>query len=507
MAVQAFGPAPHSLTEGMTTMTAKHPTPEPALPPMRHTSPRALTHAGCSVLVGIAVFMLIGAAAPQLRPPREASVIERVLAMGPHDGDCERCHTAHGGDQPLVYPNILVGPDDNSLCERCHTPTWLEGSYAGLPLYMGTGHGASPTMVWPGPVPPARIELDARGKCINCHDPHGWTDGDGLVPQLGIAREEKLCIACHDGHPAAQNIQVDLQKPFRHPVLEWTGRHTGPGETQPTAFGTTPLNNRHSECEDCHNPHVSRADGIGRPSGIDASSKTLGVSRIEVLNGAAGVPPAYRFLPASDTLTTPVAEYQLCFKCHSSWTTLPSGKTDMALVLNPANPSYHPVEAQGRNPGIDGEAFTVGWKPHSLTRCGDCHGSDFGSTRGPHGSVYPAILVQNYVASSFDRDMGSDELCFKCHTYDVYANARAPEKLRAASRFNAPGVSKGHAEHVGELHVPCYACHVTHGSTTQPHLLVTGRLPGLTSYTSTPGGGTCQSSCHGPESYSVNYAR
>ena len=55
--------------------------------------------------------------------------------------------------------------------------------------------------------------------------------------------------------------------------------------------------------------------------------------------------------------------------------------------------------------------------------------------------------------------------------------------------------------------MPCYACHVTHGSTTLPFLLVVGRVPGIVSYSRTANGGTCAPSCHGSESYTVNYAR
>jgi hypothetical protein len=103
--------------------------------------------------------------------------------------------------------------------------------------------------------------------------------------------------------------------------------------------------------------------------------------------------------------------------------------------------------------------------------------------------------------------MAPDELCFSCHANEVYASASAPDLTRQNSRFNKPGVDKGHAEHVDEARVPCYSCHVTHGSTTQPHLIATGRSPGILTYTETPDGGTCTPTCHGIESYTVNYAR
>lgn len=272
-------------------------------------------------------------------------------------------------------------------------------------------------------------------------------------------------------------------------------------------FAATPVNLRHSECEDCHNPHVSRADRMALEGSIEASKQVLGVSRVSVVNGPAGSRPLYTLLPASDTLTTPNTEYQLCFKCHSSWTTQPSGRTDMGLVLNPANPSYHPVEDIGRNLNISMMAFTPGWSATSLTRCGSCHGSDFGSVKGPHGSTNAFLLRRPSPASSAERTMGSDELCFSCHAFDVYANRAASAQTRAASRFNSPGAGKGHAEHVGEERVPCFACHVTHGSTTLPRLLVLGRVPGIVTYTANSTGGTCTPTCHGSESYRVNYAR
>jgi hypothetical protein len=232
----------------------------------------------------------------------------------------------------------------------------------------------------------------------------------------------------------------------------------------------------------------------------------LGVSRVSVLNGAAGTPPSFTFLAGADTLTGPVTEYQLCFKCHSSWTTQPTGQTDLALALNPANPSYHPVEAAGVDAGIWPTSFTPGWTASSLTACGDCHGSDQG-TRAPHGSIYRYILRAPYTAATTPRTMTSNELCFQCHAYDVYGNPGSPVTLRQASRFNQPGAAMGHAEHVGSQQVSCYACHVTHGSGSRTHLMVTGRAPGITIWTETPTGGSCTPTCHGNMGYTVNYAR
>ena len=463
----------------------------------------AASAAGWAVLALAALPLLVLGAA---RAPRTPESITKILAQGPHAGTCASCHSEHAGEQAIPYEKALIGPDDNTLCDGCHTVPWQGGSYPGTMTYLGSQHGANPSAVWPGPDPPARNEAGAAGKCLNCHDPHGLTDGLGAIPFLSLQREESLCLTCHDGSPASTNLLIDVNKAFNHTTTLYTGRHAGPTESQPSDFGISPLNKRHAECEDCHNPHVARSDGVLPPAAPAASKRLLGVSRVDVLNGSAGTPPSFTFIPGSDTLTSGPTEYQLCFKCHSSWTTQPAGQTDLALVLNPANPSTHPVEARGANPGILTTAFTAGWTASSLTYCGDCHGSNLGAA-GPHGSSYRYILRQPYTAATTPRTMDPNELCFRCHDYNVYGSASSPDPTQASSRFNKPGASMGHADHVGAQQVSCYSCHTTHGSTREAFLIVTGRSPGIMTYTATANGGTCVATCHGAQSYTVNYAR
>lgn len=459
------------------------------------------------VLAALGVLVLTGLALAARPVPRllvrSAADIPRLLEGGLHAGACDRCHTMHGRDG-VTYDHALLGPDDNTLCDGCHHQPWTMASYPGTLPFLGSAHGSDPSAVWPGPTPPARSEPGAAGKCLNCHDPHGWEDGLGPVPALAHAREEGLCLACHDGAPALGDVRTDQLKPYRHPTQDFTGLHRGPVEASPADFGRTP-NRRHAECVDCHNPHVARGGGLA--GGGDARARLLGASRVQVTNGPAGAPPAFTFVPGSDTLTASEGDWPLCFKCHSSWTTQPPGQTDLARVLNPNNPSFHPVEAAGANPGISPLAFAGGVTAASRTACGDCHGSDDPQARGPHGSLHRWILRRPYDPAPLERTMTSDELCFACHAFDVYGNPSSPGMTRAASRFNPPQSEYGHAKHVGEERVPCGACHVTHGSGSHPFLIRTGGNPGLVTYTATPLGGTCAPTCHGPESYTANYAR
>lgn len=426
-------------------------------------------------------------------------------------GECAQCHVAHGGITP--NPFALFTANTNALCYTggCHGTSPLQSTYLGPTFYDASSHATSGSMAWPGPdptvdasAPPAKQTGD-WGKCVNCHDPHGYNkDGTGLIPNLAFSREEKVCVVCHDGSPALKDVKAQFNKPYKHPIAI-SGKHSVSEDGTSDAYGVSPTNNRHVECVDCHNPHAAKAD-FGPPLAPNASERIRGVGRIEVVNGAAGIPPTYTYREPANTIP-PVTEYQICFKCHSSWTTQPGGKLDLAVLFNSNNPSYHPVEAQGKNTNINLNAFVKNWDATKQVYCTDCHSSDDVDVRGPHGSLYRYILKKNYVAASGQRTMAFDEICFDCHRYDTYANDRASNTIQSYSRFNPPAWDEGHTKHVGAERYPCYACHDSHGSTTKPHLIATGRNPGLTDYTQSPNGGTCFPTCHQSQTYRINYPR
>lgn len=422
-------------------------------------------------------------------------------------GECSQCHSEHASSGGVStggpYPYALFAQDDNLLCFGCHSLATAIGGYQGDAVYGQSLHATAPGAVWPGPTPPAR-PLSDGGKCVNCHQPHGLKDAAGVVPSLLFAREEAVCLPCHDGSPAIANVAAQFQlKAYRHP-LEIAGRHAAAEGASPQAFAAAPVNNRHSECTDCHNPHFARADPVP-PVAPAARSGIVGVTRVRVNNGAAGSVPIFTPLPATDT--TFVQEYEVCFKCHSSWTTQPIGQSDLSLLLNPANPSFHPVEGPGKNPTVNPNAFASGWSAASTTWCSDCHASDDPLVRGPHGSAFRYLLKKNSSTSTAGGQVPSAaDLCFDCHLFDTYANPNNPN-ANAYSRFNPPNAAQGHAYHVGSQGYACYACHQSHGSTAYPALMVTGRSPGLLGYTATATGGTCAPTCHGTQSYQSNYPR
>ena len=415
-------------------------------------------------------------------------------------GSCIQCHEQHASHDPdsrfSSTERILFAPNDNNLCFTCHVAPSQSGAFSGAADWSRGGHANSPAMFGRG-----RNASDT-GKCVNCHDPHGSADRDGVIPAMLIARDEALCLDCHDGSRGA-DIRSQMLRGYVHGDRA-RGRHR-PGEEDPASFAAFPAENRHVSCSDCHNIHQAFTDPAP-PSAAEPSSRLAGVSRVEVVSGGAGVVPNYRFRGAGDP--GPVRDFEVCFKCHSSWTVQPGGQPDIARLTSPANASFHPIQAEGKNRDIDRAAFVGDLTSRSRIGCGDCHTSDDASVRGPHGSAYPYLLKKPTSGRALlaAERMSRNDICFDCHTYDVYADAAAGPEIQRASRFNAPSTS-GHAFHVGSQHLACYSCHETHGSPRNASLIASRRPDGISSYSQTPVGGTCTSTCHEMRNWTVNYSR
>ena len=347
---------------------------------------------------------------------------------------CVKCHSglhaAHDG-QARGYEAGLFAPNDNDLCFTCHAVASESNVFPGSAFWQGTVHARSQN----------------AAKCIDCHDPHGVKDAKGVIPAMLAKREDALCTGCHDGSHAG-DVTRALAMPFRHEVA----------------------------CSNCHNPHFIDTSSAP-PSAPQASNRLAGVSRIEVANGGAGLAPTYVLHGAGEP---GAREYEICFKCHSSYVKQRPGQSNLALLTNPANPSYHPIQAPGKNARIDPQSFTAGYDAQSMIFCSDCHEA--------HGSSYRYLTKKP-----------SPDLCLTCHAYDVYANTAADSRTQKASRFT------GHALHAGR-NVDCYTCHESHGSTRYA-ALITNRPSGIMTYVQTATGGSCSPTCHGGANYTASYPR
>ena len=321
--------------------------------------------------------------------------------------------------------------------------------------------------------------------CAGCHRAHS---AQGLALRKTWP-EETLCFSCHAAAGPGTDVETAFTATantatrfFKHDVAATNGVHRV-GEMEGSDFGGA---NRHVECEDCHDPHASARGTTTAPMLQREMNQTPGVDPVWI---APGAPAGYTWLAEAER------EYQVCFKCHSSFTELPAylpdgwdGNTyvpdglrkltydgsgqvpdhrDLALEFNPYNDSFHPVVTQGRNQSIPDGSFVNGWSADSLVYCTDCHTNADPAMggEGPHGSPLLHLLggSDDYQTANPDSpSLSGTELCFNCHDAEDYRVGRGTETNFARNRANL------HRQHANNG--TCYMCHDTHGS-EQLHLL------------------------------------
>ena len=324
--------------------------------------------------------------------------------------------------------------------------------------------------------------------CAACHRTHVAQNANLLAEQ---APQATMCFTCHDGTGSVYDTKAQyaltatppaVAAPANDPATRSYYRHDA--DTVPTApnlhsrstdneFGG--VSNRHSECADCHNSHNATATAPTQFSdGWSVSGRQSAVSGVSVVNGAAGSAPTYTFLDGTAG-AQPTREYQVCFKCHSGFTTLPAPITgqpsrdalDKGIELNPGlvtdTASYHPVEAAGKNQTTTMTSNLNGTSPYKqwnftatgTVRCVNCHGDPrkydaalptaggpatrAGDDLAPHTSQYRGLLIQNYrdgryiVGSTLPGNQGlkpRDEpyaaadfaLCLVCHAESPFVS-------------------------------------------------------------------------------------
>jgi predicted CXXCH cytochrome family protein len=396
---------------------------------------------------------------------------------------------------------------------------------------------AAPTLV-PSASDPHGSYNTTTSSCAACHRTH---TAAGAVLRAS-APEESVCFACHTAagpsnpfaginiQPAFANNTNTATSFFKHDVAATNGVH----QVSESTFDQFSGANRHVECEDCHEPHQATR-GSAYPPFLQRVMN--GVSGVNPSWTSAGLPAGYTFMPQAER------EYEVCFKCHSSFAILPAyspdgwngtayvanglpkmtstdgnqvlDSRDMAREFNPYNASFHPVTAQGVNQNIPAGSWTPGsgMSSASLIYCSSCHNNPDPSTQGlgPHGSSRLHILQggANYTTVDARQTPNSQEVCFQCHNYATYAGSGSGTD----TNFRI-GSDNLHSKHVAGQGASCYACHDSHGS-EQLFLInfdvtVVTPNPGRnsqTAYVPTTNGGSCALSCHGKIHEPLSYTR
>ena len=368
--------------------------------------------------------------------------------------ECESCHNPHLVRESPTFSvsdpwnTRIITTAGVNFCIKCHgrkVPEEVKTSVTYVPY----------SIIFndiPGPFFPGWNKEEFKNsshfskgyECSTCHDSHGSRNLN-LIAFKGDNSfkygEERLCFACHSEEGDAYDVESDFNFTYKHPVtLSYI--HRNDENFSDLAF--LPENSkRHAECVDCHNPHLATS--------ISLNSNDLPGP----LSGVGGVDSDLRAIKSIGN------EYQLCYKCHSSFTIQPPGQGDKRSELDLQNPSYHPVEGRGKNRGIADESFEEPMSSSSVISCLDCHGNSKGNV---HGSRYPFILKKSY---QLEEANNKNEICFLCHKYEVYAEA-----FSVYTRF------REHYLHSQEF--SCYICHLSHGSSKKFLIADTFEMSGET---------------------------
>ena len=343
------------------------------------------------------------------------------------------------GDEFPLYPLVLPGSE----------PLTVDELLALLP--------APGAALGPSPFTTPHIELSLTGDtCAACHRAH-TAQGRALANQA--APQAGLCFSCHDGSGSILAVEGSFTAPANDPATSSYYAHPATVDLTHVPGGDVfgGRLERHATCADCHDPHNSTGS-LATPSGAGwtASGATVGATGVSVVNGPALAAPAY-------TLVRNVSfEYELCLKCHSGYTQLPAQDPakpstwalDKGIELNPANGSYHPIEAAGTNQSNAMAASLLGgtlWQfgLGDTVRCVNCHGdptnataTDPASRLGLHGSTERGMLIAPYrdrlLKPAGEGYLGTNfTLCFLCHDPTPFTDGTS-----TATNFNL------HARHL-----------------------------------------------------------
>jgi hypothetical protein len=384
---------------------------------------------------------------------------------------------------------------NTGLCVRCHTQPIVTGGIT----VSGASYGVSAHDYVSNVVTTTAVTYTwqytlhkgvTQRNCTKCHasrtegtTPSSTASGSSAVAVHGTADDSLLagsknpagtvagfvCYNCHgstqkpsdgtQGNRSNRDVQTDLAKANAHPANQDAVHNT-------VAEASTGYNSgkfatgsaRHSSCLDCHDPHKAGSNGYTFPTTGTMNSTRNQIPAGSPLTGALGVTygPTYPALWTASTsanfgasLAPITYEYQLCFKCHTSFafgTTPPTGpsglaETDLAQEFSPNNASGHPV--------VTGLANYGGYTPHPVTAtymnapwnaatsgttgvgqqtmtCSDCHNTDAANpvVNGPHGSAVTFMLSGTnrtwpgtFTISSYNTSSGTAAglFCLNCH--------------------------------------------------------------------------------------------
>jgi hypothetical protein len=397
------------------------------------------------------------------------------ICLSCHSGaTCQGCHSAH-------------------KTGRLHPPMAAASTFSHKSIPKSDYDAATSTHNYIVPSTFAADGSTFNANCVKCHtdntsksyqsstykfSTHG-SDFQDIMDSTGIASatdplEEKLCFKCHSTtsnpnagsnldffgvksitNPDALDIETAFSRTYTHPTLTVSGIHSLADSAASFAAG-----NRHAECGDCHNVHAAQ-QGTHDGSSNLVSNALKGAWGVEPTSWPAAPDPTdngnvFAAPTSYDKVDPAQKEYQICLKCHSNYTTLPTGARNLAEEINPNYPSMHGIVQAGNNPYCNTNTMYEPWASSKIAWCSDCHRSNITSDpEGPHGSNMEHLLVATVVS---DNSVGTP-LCLVCHKSYVYWDNGGNSSFSRMSQH--PSQKGAHRRPQG-----CFACHMWDYSST-----------------------------------------
>lgn len=305
--------------------------------------------------------------------------------------------------------------------------------------------------------------------CINCHGNPQRRINPANMPSGAVGNKSGM-----------KNIEAEFGKTYRHPTFDTPGRHRV-NEVLPE---TDVKALRHADCVDCHNPHY-----------VTKENRFAGIKGKRLVNREVSV----------------TMEAELCYRCHGESVNLPGRYTNKRQEFSLNNPSYHPVEGEGKSSTVVSlvrpyKEKKVAAADVSVISCSDCHGNDDeDGPKGVHGSRYQFILKDNFDASdNIQESAFTYALCYRCHS-------RTSILGNESFRYHALHIQ---GKSVVQSGTSCFTCHNSHGSIDAKYLIRFNKLvvspnsQGLLKFVEKGNAkfsGECYLSCHGVEHNPKSY--
>ena len=245
----------------------------------------------------------------------------------------------------------------------------------------------------------------------------------------------------------------------------------------------TAVSTLHVICSDCHDSHLAAPSAS---STADLPGELFGSRGVIPANGSGTV--------TLSAVTTATAEYQVCFKCHAGQD--PQAAYSLASLVSTTGASSHPIESTlATSTNASGTVLVTGTA--LKLRCTSCHGTALAAPapRGPHSSPEAPLLVKPALGTT---PSNPALLCYSCHLVQIYSTGASDGVAPDRSGFYDSDALTDEKKRLHSYHTAqgmgCGSCHVSHGSTTLPHILRAQGFSWLGPDATTDG--SCATNCH-----------